>query len=259
MGSGGAGESAVTGRPARGDFSGKKILVTGARQGIGFACAQAFAEAGAQVALADISPEVVGAAERIRNLTGAETTEHQVDLADPATAPRLVREVVEKCGGIDVLVYAAGVLVPEPFLELSVDAWDRTFAVNARAAILVAQATARHLVDRGAEGRIILFASIVARSVARLNNTSYAASKAALVQAARCMALELAPRGITVNAISPGSTSTDMLLDVQMGGDPAAVESVIRGDAASWRLGIPLGRLADPSDQAAMALSLIHI
>jgi 2,3-dihydro-2,3-dihydroxybenzoate dehydrogenase len=89
-----------------------------------------------------------------------------------------------------------------------------------------------------------------------MNNAAYCASKAALIQAARCMALELAPYDITVNTISPGSTATEMLLDVQIGGRPDAARSVIEGDAAQWRLGIPLGRLAEPADQAAMAVFL---
>jgi 2,3-dihydro-2,3-dihydroxybenzoate dehydrogenase len=101
-------------------------------------------------------------------------------------------------------------------------------------------------------GSIILFASIVGRSFVRPNNTAYSASKAAIIQAARSMALELAPHSITVNTISPGSTATEMLM-LQARGD---MESVIRGNAAEWRLGIPLGRLAEPSDQAALALFL---
>jgi len=131
--------------------------------------------------------------------------------------------------------------------------WDQTINVNARGAVFLAQACARTFVRRHVPGRIILFASIAGRSIVRLNNTAYSASKAAVIQAARCMALELAPHEITVNTISPGSTATEMLLDVQARGD---VESIIRGNAAEWRLGIPLGRLADPSDQAALALFL---
>ena len=116
--------------------------------------------------------------------------------------------------------------------------------------MFLAQACARHFVSAGVPGRIILFASIVGARVVRLNNTAYSASKAALIQAVRCMALELAPHAITVNTISPGSTATTMLADVQARGDLA---SVIHGNAAEWRLGVPLGRLADPADQAALA------
>ena len=167
--------------------------------------------------------------------------------------PDLVDGVLERHGRLDILVNAAGVLAPQPFLDMDSDAWDHTLDVNARGAIFLAQGCARTWVRSGVAGRIILFASIAGRSIVRLNNTAYSASKAAVIQAARCLALELAPHGITVNTISPGSTATEMLVDIQARGD---VESVIQGNAAEWRLGIPLGRLADPSDQAALALFL---
>lgn len=94
--------------------------------------------------------------------------------------------------------------------------------MNTRGTLLVAQACARHFVAE-VSGRIVLYASIVGRSIVRLHTVAYAASNAALVRAARCMALELAPHGITVNRISPGSTATEMLVEVQARGD---VESV---------------------------------
>jgi 2,3-dihydro-2,3-dihydroxybenzoate dehydrogenase len=134
------------------------------------------------------------------------------------------------------------------------DPWERALAVNSRGAVFLAQACARQFVSSAVAGRIVLFASIVGSSVVRLDNTAYSASKAAVIQAARCMALELAPHSITVNTVSPGSTATEMLVDVQAKG---GVESIITGNAAEWRLGIPLGRLADPSDQAALVLFLV--
>jgi 2,3-dihydro-2,3-dihydroxybenzoate dehydrogenase len=167
--------------------------------------------------------------------------------------PGLIESVVDRYGRIDILVGAAGVLTPTPFLDLKPEDWDHTLAVNARGAVFLAQECGRQFVEQGTPGRIILFASIVGRSVVRLNNTAYSASKAALIQAVRCMALELAPHGITANTISPGSTATEMLVTVQARGD---VESIVRGNAAEWRLGIPLGHLAEPSDQAALAVFL---
>jgi 2,3-dihydro-2,3-dihydroxybenzoate dehydrogenase len=231
-------------------LDGKVALVTGAQRGIGFACAEAFLAAGARVACVDLPGSELEAA--VGRLGGAASA-HPADLADVSRAEALVAEVVERYGRLDVLVSAAGTLAPAPFLEMTPDEWDRTLGVNARGTIFLAQACARHFVAAGVPGRIVLYASIVARSVVRPNNTAYTASKAALVQAARGMALELAPHGITVNTISPGSTATEMLVDVQAKGD---VESIVRGNAAEWRLGIPLGRLADPSDQAALAVFL---
>lgn len=235
-------------------LDGRVVLVVGAQRGIGFACAAALAAAGATVACADLPDSSVD--EAGARLGAGGHTAHRVDLTEPLSIEALVRDVVAVHGRLDVLVSAAGVLAPAPFLELTLDQWQRTFAVNATGSVLLAQAAGRQLVRQGGGGRIILFASIIGRHVVRQNNIAYCASKAALIQAARCMALELAPHGIRVNTISPGSTATEMLVDVQARGDPAVLESVIRGNADEWRLGIPLGRLAEPSDQAAMAVFL---
>lgn len=231
-------------------LEGRVALITGAQRGIGFACAEAFTAAGAAVACVDLpESELESAVERL----GLEASAHPADIADVEEAEALVADVVERQGRLDVLVNAAGVLEPAPFLGLLPAEWDRTLAVNTRGALFLAQSCALHFVRARVPGRIILFASIVGRSVVRPNNTAYSASKAALIQASRCLALELAPYGITVNTISPGSTATEMLVDVQARGD---VESIIRGNAAEWRLGIPLGRLAEPGDQAALAVFL---
>jgi 2,3-dihydro-2,3-dihydroxybenzoate dehydrogenase len=227
-------------------LDGKRELLVGAAQGIGASCAKVFEELGASLCLADVDIEQV---ERQRSqLARPEAHSVQfVDVADEASIDDLVRDAIAALGQLDGVVCTAGVLFPAPFLEQTADEWDRTFAVNARGAFLVAQRGARQMVQQGNGGRIVLYASIVGTSVVRRNNVAYCASKAAVAQAVRAMALELGPYGITVNAISPGSTETEMLVGTQVAGD---IESVIRGDASQWRLGIPLGRLAQPKDQA---------
>jgi 2,3-dihydro-2,3-dihydroxybenzoate dehydrogenase len=239
------------------DFTGRVVLIGGAARGIGFACARAFADRGATVAMADIVEERLEAAhEQLRGAGDRPHTRHVADLGDVATPQRLVDETIAAHGRVDVLVNAAGILIASSFLELTPEGWDRTIAVNARGAVFLAQAAARDMVRRGEGGRIVLVASIVARRPVRLNNTSYSASKAAILQAAACMSLELAPHDITVNVVSPGSTATEMLLEDQLGGDAAGRERAVQGDLESWRLGVPLGRLAEPDDQATAVLFL---
>jgi 2,3-dihydro-2,3-dihydroxybenzoate dehydrogenase len=246
----GAGAGISNATPEAWRLDGRVALVTGAQRGIGFACAEAFVASGARVVCVDLpGGDLEAAVERL----GAAASAHPADLVEVEKADALVADVVARHGRLDVLVAAAGTLAPAPFLELTPDQWDRTLGVNARGTVFLAQACARHFVVAGVPGRIVLYASIVGRSIVRLNNTAYSASKAAMIQAARCMALELAPHGITVNTISPGSTATEMLVDVQAQGD---VESIVRGKAEEWRLGVPLGHLADPSDQAALAVFL---
>lgn len=234
-------------------FAGRVALVVGAAGGIGQATARALADAGATVALADLD------ADRVRTSADGFPTGrrsyHAVDLSRPDGPDALVRDVVATHGSLDVVIGAAGFLRPASLLDLDVEGWDLTHAVNVRGNVLLAQAAARAFIEQGVKGRIVVFASILSR-MARLNNVAYASSKAALVQAVRCIALEMAPYGITINAISPGSTATPMLLETQMRGSKQALHDVIYGDLATWRLGVPLGHLADPADQAAAALFL---
>jgi 2,3-dihydro-2,3-dihydroxybenzoate dehydrogenase len=227
-------------------LDGKRALIVGAAQGIGKGCATVFESLGATLSLADLEMERVEQV-RLGLSRPSDHSAHRVDVSNETSIDELVRDAIEVMGHLDITVCTAGVLFPAAFLDQTTAEWDKTFAVNARGAFLVAQRSARHMVERANGGRIILYSSIIGTSVVRRNNVAYCASKAAVAQAVRAMALELGPHNITVNAISPGSTETEMLVSTQSVGD---IESVIHGDAEQWRLGIPLGRLAQPEDQA---------
>jgi 2,3-dihydro-2,3-dihydroxybenzoate dehydrogenase len=224
----------------------RTALVVGAGRGIGLGCARALIGAGYSVALADRDVSGLGSAAPAS--PAALVTTHAVDVSNVEQVERLFAEVTAAHGRLDVVVNTAGMLLVRPALETDASSWDQVFAVNARGSFLVASAAARAFLAQGSGGRIILFGSIIART-ARLNNVAYCASKAAVIQMARCMALELAPHAITVNVVSPGSTRTEML-EAQLGTDPRQWDLAIHGDLATWRLGVPTGRLADPDDHA---------
>lgn len=236
------------------DLTGRVVLITGAGSagGIGFAAAEAMATAGAKVAISDLPTTPID--DLVTRLPGGEHSAHSADLTDPEAAIGLVRSTIGRYGRLDALVNAAGILIPQPFLEIDPLSWARTIEVNASATFFIAQAAARHMAVNGG-GRIILISSNVGR-VPRLNNASYATSKAAVIHLARCMAMELGKYNITVNALCPGSTATSMLLDNQTGGDLSRLEGVIKGNLAEWRTGIPLGRISEPAEQAAACVFL---
>lgn len=228
-----------------GDFSGKSVFVVGgaARDGIGFATARMLAELGARIALADL--DIASVRERIGELPSPHLhSAHGMDVTDEAAIRRVVDSVVEVHGTIDGLAYAAGLYSAESFTSTSRATWDRMFAVNATGTFLVSQAVAKRMLEQD-RGRIVLVASINARQP-QLTAAAYGSSKAAVIQLGRFMALELAPRNITVNVVCPGSTATAM-----MGTDPMRHDTAINGNLTQWRLGIPLGRMAAASDQAA--------
>ncbi len=240
-----------------GSHEGRVALVVGAgsQGGIGLACADTLAMLGARVAIADLpNTPVRNLVEKLPN--NGRHSGHHVDVTDAESVIHLIEQVIEQHQRIDSLVTAAGILVMENFLDVTLDGWESSFAVNARGTLLVCQAAARQMIRQGAGGRIVAISSNAGR-VPRLATVSYGASKAAVIQLVHCMALELAPYGITANALCPGSTATSMMVDVQARGDPERLEGVIRGSLEQWRTGIPLGHLAEPADQAAVAAFLV--
>ncbi len=212
-----------------GRLDGKRAIVTGAARGIGRAIADAYVAEGAHVALIDRDDAagVIGA-----------------DLADPDQAIAATERAIAQLGGVDVLVNNAGILQMAPLLELTVDNWDRTFAVNVRAMLLTIQVAARSMIAAGTGGTIVNMASMGGK-VGAPNQAHYAASKAAVISLTRVAAMELGCHGITVNCLCPGYVLTEM---------GAATRTQAMIDA--WSAKSPLGRLAQPSDVAGMAVFL---
>lgn len=236
------------------DLSGRVVLITGACGALGKSFVEAFARAGASVAAADL--EGLEPSITYKELPGADRhSSHFADLSDPLQVSQLVDEVVMQHSSLDILVNSAGILDVASFLDVSPDSFERTLDVNLVGSFLIAQATARTMVKQGSGGRIILVSSNIGR-IPRLNNVSYAVSKAGVNHLARCMAVELGKYNITVNALCPGSCETPMLIDNQAKSDPGKLDGIIKGSVEQWRTGIPLGRLAYPEEQAATAVFL---
>lgn len=218
-------------------FDGKRALVTGAGKGIGREIARLLASCGASVvALSRTQLDLDDLSEE----TGCETL-----LAD-LTDPRVAAQAAERAGPIDLLVNNAGVSIPQAFLETSPEAFDYTMAVNVRAALVVSQIVAQGMIVRGNGGAIVNMSS-QASMVALADHAAYCASKGALDQLTRVMALELGPHQIRVNSLNPTVTLTPM--GAMAWGDPAKSGPMLAK--------IPLGRFAKPIDVAHAAVFLL--
>jgi len=220
----------------------KTAIVTGAASGFGHGIARAFAAAGARVMVADINGE--GAAEVAREIGGISV---QVDVSNAASVQAMADAALEKLGHLDILVNNAGVTHPPQALEeVSEDAFDRVFAVNAKSVYLTARSLVPHMKSRGA-GAILNVASTAGVSPRpRLN--WYNASKGWMITATKAMAVELAPQGIRVNAINPVAGETPLLKSF-MGEDTPEIR-------AKFLSTIPLGRFSTAQDMGAAATFL---
>ncbi|MFE7493255.1 SDR family NAD(P)-dependent oxidoreductase, partial [Kitasatospora sp. NPDC057541] len=196
--------------PDDGDGGGRPpsvAVVTGASSGIGRAVAVALARAGHAVAIGYRTD--LAAAHRTAELAGGRTLLLPLDLAEPAAAARAVHGAADRLGGIDILVNSAGINRRSPVLDETLDDWWRILAVDLTGPFACAQAAARRMVRQGRGGRIVNVTS-VHEFTPIPGGAAYCAAKGALGGLTRVMALELAPYGITVNAVSPGETATRM-------------------------------------------------
>ncbi len=235
-------------------LEGKNAIVTGGASGIGRASCIRFAEEGANLSVAD------------RNLAGAEETAAavrklgrkalaiEVDTSDPARVEAMVDRTVRELGGVDILLAAAGVshaqygdgskIVPLKLHEKPLADWRRVLEINLDGVFITDQAVARAMIKAAKGGRIINISSGAAK-IPMKNIGEYCVSKAGVWMLSRCLALELGPYGITVNAIGPGVIDTPMTADLQ------------RSRSAQRMItSAPLGHIGEPLDVANTALFL---
>lgn len=228
---------------AHGEFQGQHVLVTGAGQGIGRRVAERFAAAGADVT--GLDRYAPADASRPFRLLAA-------DVSDPRQVRAACDRIKADRPALDVLVNVAGILRLGQSDALSADDWNACLATNASGPFYLMQQWVPVLRAQG-HGAIVNVASNAAH-VPRLGMAAYCASKAALVSLSHCVGLELAPFGVRCNVVSPGSTRTPML--AAMLGDAAGEQRLINGLPEQYKLGIPLGKIAQPDDIANVVLFL---
>ena len=189
-------------------LSGKVALVTGGSRGIGAAIAKRLAADGAAVAITYASGQEK-AAEVVRSIesAGGRALAIRADNMDAGAVRSAVAETVQTLGRLDVLVNNAGIAVIAPLDQFTLEDFDRSVAVNIRAAFVAAQEAARHMADGG---RIINIGSVNADRMPFAGGSVYAMTKAAIAGLTRGLARDLGPRGITVNNVQPGPVETDM-------------------------------------------------
>jgi glucose 1-dehydrogenase len=222
-------------------LKGRRALVTGAARGIGFAIAERFTAEGAQVTLVDLIEDAGRAAAAA--LASASFIAADVSNADDVR--RIVSDMLARNERIDILVNNAGILHGCEFLDLKEEDFDRVLRVNLKSMFLLGQAVARSMVAAGVQGSIINMSSVNA-ILAIPTQVPYTVSKGAVNQLTKVMALALAPHGIRVNAIGPGTIATEMTKQVQ-------ADETVRRKIMSRT---PLGRLGQPSEIAAVAAFL---
>jgi NAD(P)-dependent dehydrogenase (short-subunit alcohol dehydrogenase family) len=227
---------------------GKVAIVTGAAQGIGQACAVRLAKEGAKVVLCDINEAGAAAAAQA---IGAGAMHVRCDVARPQDVAAAVAAALAAHGRIDVLVNNAGVVDDAPFLDLGLEELDRVLSINLRGAFLMAQAVARQIVKQGrsgdgaSAGAIVNMSSINER-FGLPDHVAYSMSKGGISQLTKSMAVALAPQGIRVNAVGPGTIDTPLLEDV-------VKDKAFRAKVLSRT---PLGRYGRPEEIAAIVAFL---
>jgi NAD(P)-dependent dehydrogenase (short-subunit alcohol dehydrogenase family) len=193
------------------NFTGKTALVTGSGQGMGRAIAVALAQRGANVVINDVNDEQAEATARdLAEVYGVETMAVAASVIDRAVVHEMVAAIVERFGGLHILVNNAGVLRPTKAIDIPEEEWDWVVDVNLKGTFLVSQAVLPVMREQ-AWGRIVNISSSAGRSVSTVGGAHYTAAKAGVLGFSRHLAKEEAGHGITVNAICPGLFDTEMV------------------------------------------------
>lgn len=221
----------------------KVAVVTGGANGIGEACVRRFVAEGARVLVADRDAQ---GGEALARELGPAVVFVQGDVANRAFARETIGQCIERFGGVDVMLNNAGITHAAGFLELADEDFDRVLDVNLKSYFMFGQEAAKAMVARG-QGGTILHMSSVNAILAIPDQVPYVVSKGAVNQLTRVMAIALAPEGIRVNAIGPGTIATELARKAVMGSEAARTRLLSR---------TPMKRLGEPDEVAKVAVFL---
>lgn len=225
------------------ELSGKVALVTGGAKGVGAATAVRLAGLGAAVAVNDLTEEAAGRTVSEIEAAGGRAIAVAADVTDPGSVARMLETMTGQLGGVDILVNnAGGGGATHTFDETSLEVWDATMAMNLRSVFICTKAVVPYMKSRG-WGRIVNVASVAGRSRSLTGGPQYAASKAGVIGFTRHVSGELAPFGITVNAVAPSMVATERVR-AKFAGMPGEAREKIFGS-------IPVGRWSEPEEVAA--------
>lgn len=226
---------------------GKVALVTGGARGIGHAVTTLFSEAGARVAVADRDGgAATAAAARIERGRA-----YEADISDEAAMERLFSDIVADHGALDIVVHCAAVFPKRAFTTMTAAEWDEMHAINVRGTFLVMREAIKAMRDRG--GAIVNISSASGERALVFHNSAYGASKAAVTNLTRSVALEAAAHNIRVNAVLPGGVATE---GARAAGASMQASNLAMDGPMTSPDRIPLGRIADPAEIAAACLFL---
>jgi 2-dehydro-3-deoxy-D-gluconate 5-dehydrogenase len=235
------------------EIAGKTAIVTGGAMGIGLGVARRYVEAGANVLIADLDGDL--AAQRVAELDGpGKSASLAIDVSAPDAGQKLVDECLANFGSVDILVNNAGIYPLIPLLDQSRESWQRVLDINLTGLAFVSKAAARQMIEQRTGGTIINIASIDSLHPSMVGLASYDSSKGGVLMFTKSFALEVAPHGVTVNAIAPGGITTEGTAAPLEGSD--MTEEEMQTMMEPFAAAIPLRRMGVPDDIAKVALFL---